>query len=255
MLDLDDWRILLATIESAETDIEVLTFQKSSLVTRAGPAFVDCSDGKQYWIKGKPDLVRENFTEQVVGSLGICLGAPIPPIRIVKLGQPLQSSQPQLAHHAVGYVHASQFEPDCSDARPPILYHDEPENRARFAALTILYSWTGGLDHQFIYKKQPPHLVFSFDHGLFCAAMCPAGQWVNRLSGAPAVTHLDPIFTPAKLQGAELLPYFVALEAITPLHIAMSVARPPASWPVTLDERLALCQYLERRREEVLKLR
>jgi hypothetical protein len=254
VLDLEDWRVLVTNIESAETDVEVTTFHRKS-PSRAGPAFVDCSDGDQYWIKGNPNLVRENFTEQVVGSLGICLGAPIPRIEIVKLGPTLQSGQSELSHHAVGFVHASRNEPDCTDVRPPIVHHDEPENRSRFAALAILYTWTGAQDHQFIYKKQAPRLVFSFDHGLFCGAINPENAWIPWLVNAAPVTQLDAFFAPAKLQKDELLPYFGALESVTPLHIAMSVARSPDTWAVTLDAKLAVCQYLERRREEVLKLK
>lgn len=191
MLDLEDWRVLLSNIESAETEIEVTTFHRMS-ASRAGPAFVDCSDGFQYWIKGKPDLARENLTEQVVGSLGICLGAPVPMITIVKLGQTLHNVQPELNHHAIGYVHASQNEPDCNDARPPILYHGEPENRSRFAALALLYTWTGASDHQFIYKKQPPRLVFSFDHGLFCVT-CPflSSSLCQPQRVAPVAPHVS----------------------------------------------------------------
>jgi hypothetical protein len=254
VLDLDDWRVLLANIESAETDIEVQTFHRKTR-TRAETAFVDCSDGYQYWIKGNPQLVRENFIEEVVGSLGICLGAPIPTIKIVKLGAALHSKQPELASHAVGFVHASRNELDCVDGRPPIVHHDLPENRTRFAALAILYTWAGGADHQFIYKKQAPQLVYSFDHGLFCGAGQPENTWIPWLGNAVPVTDLDVVFAPAKLQKDELLPYFVALEGVTPLHIALSVARSPNTWPVTLDAKVAVCQYLERRREEVLRLK
>ena len=250
VLDLDDWRVLLEIFDSAETDIEVVTFHRLS-GSHSGPAFVDCSDGNQYWIKGHPALVRETFLEQVVGSLGLCLDAPIPPIKIVKLGQTLHNGEPRLQSFAVGYVHGLQNEPDCSDNRQPLAYHDEADNRSRFAALAILYSWTGASDHQFIYKKQAPHLVFSFDHGLFFGVQ----QWPHSLNTAPLVTSLDPIFLPVKLQKNELAPYFDSLDRLNILQIAAAVARAPISWKVALDEKLALCQYLERRREEVLRLK
>jgi hypothetical protein len=248
VLDLDDWRVLLSIFDSAETDIEVRTFHRLSS-SHSGPAFVDCSDGNEYWIKGQPGLVRETFLEQVVGSLGTRLNAPIPPIKIVNLGQTLYNAEPKFSSFAIGYVHGSQNEPDCSDNRQPLAYHDEAENRSRFAALDVLYTWTGASDHQFIYKKQPPHLVFSFDHGLFCGLP----QWPQSL--AASVAGMDPVFLPARLQRDELAPVFDLLEDVNILHIAAAVARAPISWNVTLDEKVALCQYLERRQEEVLRLR
>ena len=100
------------------------------------------------------------------------------------LGSALTKAEPGLSHFVPGYVHASKREIDCTD-RDAFRYYDEPDNRSRFAALSVLYTWTGATDHQFIYKKQMPHLVFSVDHGHFFLHCLDGGiTWQRRTSDA-----------------------------------------------------------------------
>lgn len=259
MLDLEEWRILLANctscvrnsnLSSLDNVPDAWTFNRATN-THSGPALMGCSDGKEYWLKGRPDQLREIFIEQIVGSLGIRLGAPVPPITLVKLPRSIRDREARISHFDVGYVHGSQNQTDCTD-RMAIAYADQPENRPRFAAIAVLYTWTQASDHQFIYKKQAPNLAFSYDHGLFCGG----GNWnAASLAATPPITALDPVFGMVKLTPDELLPFFDALETIELVELAAVIAAPPESWRVSTVDRAALCQYLERRREELLQLK
>jgi hypothetical protein len=43
----------------------------------------------------------------------------------------------------------------------------EGDNKYRFAAAAVMYSWLGASDRQFIYGKAGSHKVYSVDHGHF----------------------------------------------------------------------------------------
>lgn len=207
MLDEDDWRILLESFSSGECQTQVTTFFEISR-SFSRPARVSCSDGNEFWIEGS-QVGRPIFVEQVVGAIGHRIDAPVPEIRIVALDSALTKAEPGLSHFVPGYVHASKREIDCTD-RDAFRYYDEPDNRSRFAALSVLYTWTGATDHQFIYKKQMPHLVFSVDHGHFFFGTA----WTEASLGSAApATRLDPSFDIANLTSAEIAPVLDALGA------------------------------------------
>jgi hypothetical protein len=219
----------------------------ASFATASRPARMTCSDGRVYVIKG----AQNGFmlaTEQVVAALGRAIGAPVPDTALIDVSAALVGIEPQIAHFAVGLGHGSAWIDDVTD-REGFRYFDQAANRSRFASLGVLYSWMGANDHQFIYQKQPPHLVYSVDHGHFI----PGGpNWTSAsLAGAPAAT-MDPNFNGCALTSAELKACIGPLQAVSDQQIANAVAAPPANWGVGVPERVALAAYLARRRDEML---
>jgi hypothetical protein len=215
------------------------------------PAAVSCDDGLVYVVKGLQaggaDMAKPITTEQIIAASGRLVGAPVVDTVLVDVAD-LVAIEPQLAHLQPGLTHGVRFIPDCSD-RMWTDYAHIAENRPRFGAIAVMYSWVGASDHQVIYENQHPHLVYTVDHGHFL----PGGtNWtVATLQAAPAATGVDPQFGAIGLVEAELRQPASLLRGLQPAEIAGAVALPPDAWGVTLQERVAIADYLERRRMQL----
>lgn len=118
-----------------------------------------------------------------------------------------------------------------------------PENRSRFALLAILYAWIQIGDRQFLYRKQPPKLVYSHDHGV-----C----FPTDLANPQTCFHVDARIKRAlDLQPEEIKRAKSALRAVNDEEIASAVAAPRDEWGVTLDDRIRIATYLARVRQEI----
>ena len=128
---------------------------------------------------------------------------------------------------------------------------DISENRSRFAALQVLYSWVQASDHQFIYDTSPPNLVYSYDHGEFF----PGGpNWTVDSLRAAADPALDPNFDACNLKEDELRSVAERLYEIRPRHIACAVAQVWDTWSVTSEEQIELATYLRARQLKLFPL-
>jgi hypothetical protein len=219
----------------------------------SAPAAVRCTDGRDYVIKASRDD-KAVVNEQIVARVGRCIGAPVARPRFVELTQELIDLEPKLRNRRPGIAHATELIEDCSD-RSGVEYTNVPENRARFALLAVLYGWTHAGDHQLIYRNVPPRLVYSVDHGHFF----PGGpHWVSSFlaDGSPQVVPaapFGPLVSECALRGEEIARAVIALVRVTADDIVEAVAAPPADWAVTLAERVAMAEYLLRRRDALLR--
>src|SRR5438445_3489348 len=160
-----EWRTAIeAAISRDVADLTAVTFI-DKLSTNAQPVKVIASDGGVYLIKGRQTR-RVPVNEQIVAALAEALGAPVPPVMLIDLPAELIHAEPGMGHMEPGMSHASRWIDDCTD-REGLRYFDVAENRPRFAALAVLYSWARASDHQWIYSKHHPNLVYSVDHGHF----------------------------------------------------------------------------------------
>jgi hypothetical protein len=246
--DIAEWRALVTRARPSVRLVRALT-PVQSFGTYSEPVAIRCDDGEIYVVKG-PQVRRALVADHVVGHLAPLVGAPIPPVVLVDLPGDLVAISTRLrdAKFEPGGGHGSWRVPDCSDRRVVEQEH-EPGNPERFASLAVLYGWAFAGDHQLLYENQPPRLVYSVDHGHFFAG---GPNWtVDTLMAAPPAEP-DPWFG---MQAATTLPLRAAiarLQHVTKLDIAEAVAAPHSSWPITLDERAALAQYLALRRDQLL---
>ncbi|MBR8828982.1 MAG: hypothetical protein DSM107014_13965 [Gomphosphaeria aponina SAG 52.96 = DSM 107014] len=74
--------------------------------------------------------------------------------------------------------------------------------------LATLYGWTNANDHQFLFKKTPPRLIYSVDHGHFFPNP-PHWSLDDLLKSSPAC--LDPYFDCCKFSAEELESAYVKL--------------------------------------------
>jgi hypothetical protein len=223
--------------------------------TASKPVALKCDNNNIYVVKcrqpGNPAMARAISNEQMVGRLGTLMHASIPATAQVDVPTELIANQPEMAHMTPGLAHGSLFSNDLTD-RMDVSHLDVPENRNRFAIFAVLYGWVVAADHQFFYTKSVPHLVYSVDHAYFF----PGQQaWtVQSLAQAAAPEPDQRIVQTCNLTQPEVHAALRQLFAIDQEALACTVALPPDEWGLTVDERLALLEFLIRRREVLIGL-
>jgi hypothetical protein len=218
--------------------------------TSSKPVKLHCGDKNIYVVKGSQNK-KSIVNEHVVGKLGQLLGAPVPNIEFIDIPPELRNIEPKLHHIGQGLAHGTLFLPDCTD-RTLIDHANQEENKLRFAYLMVLYSWIHAGDHQLIYGKFPPNLVYSVDHGLFF----PGGsQWTPQsLLASQNLIQLDPLFTPCGISPQLLFIAGENLNKISDEDIQLVVNGPPEEWGIFENERKALFDYLNTRRLKLIEM-
>lgn len=238
----------------------VATDYLTAFNTFSQPVGLLCNDSLAYVVKGRhvterahlTRLPRAMFTDQVVGRLGAAMGAPVGRVVLVKIPTAFIATEPNLAHLRPGIAHGCEMLPGVHDGWPGTL--ESPEaNRSRFASLALLYGWFEADDHQFLYRNAAPFEVYSVDHGHFL----PGGpSWSRASLRAARRPTPDPQIIGAAQMGQtireELLRASAGLRGINDAVIARAVAAPPATWGVSVPERVALARYLSARRTQLL---
>ncbi|RUL88628.1 hypothetical protein TsocGM_05675 [Tautonia sociabilis] len=187
---------------------------------------------------------RSAFNDQVVGRIARALGAPVADVGLVEVVPELIQINRDMMHMAPGLAHGSKFIPDCTECLW-FQYVDLPENRSRFALLSVLYGWMVSAEKQFFYATNPPNVVYSFDHDAFFPGgpAWSAESLASALASYPDVD--DVIVTQCGLRRKELCGAVGFLQRITPQIIASAIGAVPTGWgSVSDDERVSLAQYL-----------
>jgi hypothetical protein len=222
--------------------VKAVTFmQKYGSASR--PVVVTCDDGSVYVIKGAHNM-RTLVSEHVVGRLGQLMDAPVGEVCFGEITDEFKAIEPQLGDVAAGIGHATRWVPNCSD-RAGIDQMHHAYNRQRFARLQVLYSWALAGDHQLIYSKVDPFVVYSVDHGHFLHGTT---GWSAASLRQVGPVMLDPFFTMCGLPDTALHDAKEALERVTEEEIHDITLGPPGAWGVTADDRAALKEYLLARR-------
>jgi hypothetical protein len=187
--------------------------------------------------------------EHIVARLGELMHAPVPRAAPIDVPAELVAAEPKMAQIIPGVAHGLQFVENVTE-RMAVDHSGVAENRPRFARLAILYGWVGAADQQFVYEKAAPFLVYSVDHGNFF----PSGMnWTQAsLQQAPMAQPDAAITTPCNLNDQEINGGIQELSSIDDTALACAVALPPDPWGLSMEERLALLEFLIRRRDELL---
>lgn len=251
-----DWRSL---IEAAATETQPEPVLADTYYRRwpsaARPVELGCADGNRYVVKGLRNDAQQGrmiFTDQVAGRIGALMEAPVPQVTLVQVPAELIAANPdknkQMGHMEPGIAHGSLRIPDVAERINSFDHVDD--NRERFASLAIFFGWLVAGDRQFIYKNQSPRLVYSHDHGHFL----PGGpNWtVKNLQKhtATAAAELS-LVSQLNLTTKELAAACAPLNNVKSEQVASALAIPP-DWTITLDERVALAEFLDKRRAELI---
>lgn len=213
------------------------------------PVKLRCSDGQTYAVKGR-QAGRMIFNDQVAANLGKLIHAAVPDVTVAEVPQALIDANPNtMKHMKAGTAHASKEIEGCS-GRLGIEHADDGNNRERFARLAVFFGWMGGGDQQFIYNNAKPHLVHSVDHGHFFHG---GPNWTSDGTKQAPLAQVDAeLMKHCQFTSEELRDACAPLLSVTTEQIAEAVAAPPDDWGVSMNERIALAEYLERRRAELV---
>jgi hypothetical protein len=158
-----------------------------------------------------------------------------------------------MGHMQPGIGHGSKFVDGVDEARD-VRHLDVPGNRDRFLKICLLYSWTSASDHQYNYAQRPTQLVYSMDHGYFFTDVGSV-SWttaslnsVNTVALDPAIANSCQFAPHERKAGREML------EKLNAEPIARAVAMPRDEWGISLEERVAMAGYLDRRRRKLIEL-
>lgn len=242
-------------MEAPRSPMPVADLVVGSFRTFSEPAAVECDDGNTYIVKGPhPDpnehlRTRAAFTDQVVGRLGGMMGAPVPLVTLVELPADLVHRDRRLQHFIPGPAHACREVPNVRNWAG-LQFVDA--NRERFSDLAVLYGWCSSFDEQYLYEMQPPHLVYSADHGHFL----PGGpDWTRRSLRGDASSPIPEVHI---LGGCglsrEMLTLSVSkLRGINDADLASVVALPPRGWGIPVSDRIEVGMFLSRRRTQMIR--
>lgn len=187
--------------------------------------------------------------DQVLGYLARRMAAPTPEVTLVDISQELIDSEPEMDGFLAGLAHGTCHLRNCSD-KAGIQHFDVAANRPRFASLAVMYGWMVANDHQYIYRLDQSHIVFSVDHGHFL----PGGpDWtVQQLSQTGPPAPDSQIVGPCGLNANDLDGARYQLAVISDETIAEAVSLPPDEWGLTYEERCELAAFLAQRRDQLL---
>jgi hypothetical protein len=244
-----DWKALLeAATAIPQVSITAETFVKA-WPSASKPVAVKCADGNTYVIKGS-NAGRQAVNDCIAAKLAALVAAPVPPSALIAVPEELRLATPEMSHLTPGLAHGSRVMEDCNE-REAFSHHDAGDNRQRFAAIAIFYGWLGANDRQFIYGKNAPYRVYSVDHGHFFGPGNP--DWtIAHLAAAPAAAPDHDTVTACEITNDQLSAACGSLHDVTAEQIAAAVGSVPRGWPINVDEQIALCSYLEKRRVELI---
>jgi hypothetical protein len=255
--DVVDWRTLINGATAAPPEpVQAQTFLRR-YKTASQAVELGCADGNFYVVKGLRNDVQQGrmvFNDQVAARLGALLNAPVPGVALVEIRAELIAANPdkkeQMGHMLPGTAHGSLRIEDVTERINSFDHPDEADNRVRYTVLAIFFGWLVAGDPQFIFKKAPPRLVYSHDHGHFF----PGGpNWtIASLQRAPAPRADIALVSRLKLLPEELARACAPLRGVLPEQIAQALAVPPVEWGVSPDESVGLGELLYSRRASLL---
>lgn len=233
-------------IDSLQT-VQAVTFLGHRDDCATHPVQVRGTDGNTYMVKGCENE-RCTINEQIVGSLGRRIGAPVADITMVHVSRDLIAMNPEMRHVRPGPAHASLWLDGCSD-REWYTRTEDAENDGRHARLAVLFGWLVSNDPQAIYRNAEPRLVFSVDHGNFF----PGGpSWTITSLAAAAPPALDSdVMATCRPSRAAVKDAGTELRSVSDIDIANAVALPPEECAIEFEERIALCEFVAARRDEL----
>lgn len=249
-------RIIARASKRRPIPIEMVEF-RHKWDTDSKPAILVDAFRQEYVVKalqiGHSHIHRVIVSEQIVGHIGIQIGAAVGVPVLIHVPQSLIDMNPSLQEpysFRPGTAHGSVRLPDCTD-RGNFGQFESPENRFRSAMLAVLYGLLGCFaDHQVIYEKQPPNRVYSVDHGHFFSG---GPLWTtDTLRDTPLVEVDATITQQCGLTEQDIMTARCSLQALQNKHIAYAIAMPPDEWQFPITERGEMAYYIANRRDQLL---
>jgi hypothetical protein len=259
-----DWqRLITDAIAKRPKPLVARYFLRRWTHTFSRPMLVECGARRLFVVKARQQrrdsreeqqLQRALVTDHIVGFLGCRIGAPVPDVALVEIKQDLiDVNRDELGDVCAGIAHGSAYlGPDCSERLGlEVLRGIQGDQRRGIARLALLYGWAVAGDHQLLRQGSS---IWSADHGHFF----PGGpDWTaaSLQQGAPQPPKPDhAIIRHAGLSKDEVIDAGRYLnQVVTDELIAEAVARPPDEWGISMQERVAVAQFLRERLDALIR--
>jgi hypothetical protein len=247
--DAPNWHELISeALKVVEVPVNAETFIKK-WDSASKPIAMKCADGHKYVIKGT-NSGRQAANDRLAGKLAVLAQAPVPPVALIDVKAEIVAATPEISYFTAGLSHGSRIEEECTE-RLGIEQIAGGDNRARFSSAAIFHGWLFPQDQQFIYGKDPPNRVYSVDHG-HCFPSGP--DWtIDSLAAAGEAKADQGTVDACGLTESELNVACQPLKLVSPEQIASAVSSIYDGWGVTHVEAVALCNYLENRRKQLVQ--
>ena len=242
------WRVdLEQALQQPPKPLQAIEYRRQWR-TKSQPFLLECEDNHDYVVKTLDYGGRQLINDQLVARLGILLTAPVGQPELILIPSELINAEYRLQNIQTGLAHGCQWIPNCIDEWN-LIATSQPENRLRLVLLATLYGWTMANDHQFLFHRDPPRLIYSVDHGHFFPS--PPNWQINDLINSP-VAKLDQFFSDCHFTVDELRQAATKLRAISEIQIIQTVASIPVDWSLTIEERIVMINFLVNRQQEIL---
>jgi hypothetical protein len=180
------------------------------------------------------------------------MGAPVAEVRLVHVPQEIIDDRPvEMRFFEAGVSHGSLIIDNCTD-RLELEPYSDAHNRKRLAQLAVLWGWVDSRDCQVVKLKAPPESIFSVDHG---QCLPYADVWSSETIGPGTLPKGAPHLAVRMCCGItdpEIAAACRNLRRVSDNDIATAVASPLDRWGIDLNERVALAEFLARRRDEMI---
>jgi len=249
----EELRQTLEKVVATPEEPTLITTIRKGWISAAKPVLVRAIDKCEYVVKGK-QAGRQIINDRVVAVLGQAMKAPVGEAHLVEISEDLIENYPEYSYLEVGTAHATKLIPNCWDDSSLLFRNAKSQNRLRFASLAILYGWMHANDHQIICQQQSPYLVYSVDHGNFFVG---GPKWTieslkTRVGAAEPDSWLLSKCKLYNLRKEDLQSALTDLKEISEDIIVQAVSSVPKEWGISIDERLALVEYLIQRQNDLL---
>lgn len=202
------------------------------------------NDGKRYWVKtlNNGQHPRVCVTEQIVGRIGLLIGAPTCPVRTIELPAEVTGWEFMRDKRLeVGIAHASGETPTAIETNQLDRRTDD-DNSSRHAFILALYDLCWGGDCQWLVNVNAENAYWSHDHGWYLPPTGPT--WTEAaLSREIAQPHMHS--DDGKNLSVDAVKYVSArLRELSKSDLVAALSTIPSTWPVTDSELEAVGHFV-----------
>ena len=233
--DRKSWAGCLAAKRVDAADFKLTAPLKRSSAGGSGAFLAVASDGRQYWVKPQNNGqgVRVPVTEQIIGRIGLLIGAPTCATHTVEIPPDLAGWEfrPGLRLEA-GIAHASLAVPDAVETRE-IARRGENSNATRHVGIIALYDLCWGGDPQWLTSTSREYEYFSHDHGWYLPPEGPNWTEADMTTSLDVPHEFQDPLGGAGLDRTAITAIAARLDGITQANIVGVLSRIPRAWSVS----------------------
>ncbi len=241
------WHSVFESTRRSGSELELRQLLQQSTSGGSGSFLAVASDGLRYWVKPLNNTQmswRICVTEQIVGRVGACIGAPTCTVRTVGIPKDLAGWEFRPgARLEPGIAHASKEEFEEAVEEYALGHRADDANASRHAYIAALWDLCWGSDPQWLRNQRADNEYWSHDHGMFL----PGANLWSEASLTINLSQPHPWQDPTGGSGLSQSALLAAAERLLKLDMATMIrvlAQIPREWPVDDAELEAVGDFI-----------